>query len=115
MLDVDYEYSQLQGDFMYFFDFIMRNAKNPISAFNYDRVKLPLTKIFEILDINETHNRVGLEEFDPVFRPSDRRIIRHRLRQAHQIDVKMTNKEFNALFDLSKENIQHLLSQSSNA
>jgi hypothetical protein len=109
MLDIDYEFSQLQADFMFLFDFVMRNSKNPMPSFSYDRVQLPLCNIYELMEINETPTRGGVEEFDPVYRPSERDEIRHRILQANSIDVRLNNKEFNALFDRSKENIKHML------
>lgn len=115
MLDVDFEFSQLQGDFMFLFDFIMRSEKNQIAAFNYDRVKLSLSNIMELMEINETPSRRGLEEFDPVYRPSEKYRIRHRILQAHQIEVRLTNKEFNALFDRSRENMKYLMDRSASA
>lgn len=67
---------------------------------------MTLNQLFEIAEISEGYMTLvdDYEDFDPVYRKSEKYNILNRVMKANQINMKLSNTEFNKLFDISKEN-----------
>jgi hypothetical protein len=108
----EFAYVILHSDFMFIFDFIIRDKANRlVIPEHYERVNYSLNELYELTEISENYMAYidDLEDFDPVYRHRDKREILYRIEKANDINKHMSNKEFNKLFERSKDNMKQIL------
>lgn len=90
---------------MFLFDFLMRGQAR-LPAGDQDGPQMSLAQLYDIAEITEGHVTLvdDFDDFDPVYRKSEKFSILNRIMKVNAINKTLTNAEFNKLFDQSKEN-----------